>query len=158
MYGLLTRFLVQSRPELLLQRHNRLADSAGTASHPAGSNPNQSLGQHLSTSLLHVLLHLQHNRTFAALRQSAALAEQLGWRWSGTHLTALGHGHQPCWDQLALLRVFMHEKATSGELSPLLACLYTSTAVYFAAPSSRSQPARPPSRPGCAAGDSMSPG
>lgn len=58
-----------------------------------------------------IVQHLTRGRSFAALRESAALADKLGWAWQGTHLTAWGHRHTQCWDQVALLRVMMNDKA-----------------------------------------------
>jgi hypothetical protein len=79
-----------------------------------------------------IVQRLTQGRSFAALRESAALADKLGWAWHGTHLTAWGHGHTQCWDQVALLRVMMNDKAGlcaicvaprhHPELPPLLLC------------------------------------
>jgi hypothetical protein len=110
MYAVVIKFLMKTQPELL----RPLATS-----HPGAAAPDDTAGSStgtvLGTGLLHILNHLRHNRTFAALRQSAALSEALGWEWGGSHLTALGQGAaEPCWDAVAVLRVLMHEKATSG--------------------------------------------
>ncbi|KAL4857016.1 RNA-binding protein MEX3B [Chlorella vulgaris] len=58
-----------------------------------------------------IVQHLARGRSFAALRESVALADKLGWAWQGTHLTEWGHGHAQCWDQVAVLRVMMNDKA-----------------------------------------------
>ena len=99
-HALVTDFLLQGHRALL--RRGQPSNGAMT------------LGQHMAVGLLRVLAALAHNRTFAALRESTALGAALGWRWDGTHLTALGHGARPCWDQVSLLRVLMHEQADSG--------------------------------------------
>jgi hypothetical protein len=41
------------------------------------------------------------------------LAAELGWNWTDTHVTALGHGAAPfqCWDQAALLLLLMQSDA-----------------------------------------------
>jgi hypothetical protein len=102
--GLVSEFLLEVAPDHLC-RQNISVHSSGS------KGP---LCDTLATGLLHVLTHLHHNRTSAALLAAARLSEQLGWDWRGTHLTGMGHGQEACWDQIALLRVLMDASADTG--------------------------------------------
>ena len=56
---------------------------------------------------------LHHNQSVTALALSQHMAKALGWDWQGrgAHLTALGGGFAPCWDQVALLATMLDADA-----------------------------------------------
>lgn len=55
-----------------------------------------------------------HNQSISALALSQHMAMALGWDWTqgpAAHLTALGDGFAPCWDQVALLATMLDADA-----------------------------------------------
>lgn len=71
----------------------------------------------IENNLALVVRLLHHNQTVAALGLSQHIAAALGWDWQGqaAHLTALGGGFAPCWDEMTLLATLTYDAVSVGE-------------------------------------------
>lgn len=72
------------------------------------------LGSEIENNLALLVTWVYHNQTVPALALSQHMALVLGWDWSGgaaTHLTAVGGGFAPCWDEVALLATMLDPAA-----------------------------------------------
>ncbi len=111
LYALVCGALAREQPALLEPQSGRPA---------APHMPNWDLTWHsmremaaeIENNLALIVRLLHHNQSISALALSQHIAKALGWDWTrAAHLTALGGGFAPCWDQVALLATMLDPEA-----------------------------------------------
>lgn len=121
-YALVCGSLAREQPELLEHRSVswRPAPPRTPRWAPAWASLRE-LGSEIENNLALMVRLVYHNQSISALALSQHMAMALGWDWTqgpSAHLTALGGGFAPCWDQVALLATMLDADApnpgTSG--------------------------------------------